>query len=217
MWAGRSASRCSRRQDDRDDGAHLGNARLPPTPDGTGDGRLRGLRQARGRRVERCPLHARARLDEIVEGRKLRFAVEVVIREGRTIGVGTHERRVSQRGRNRNEVLGRWRGDRVASAARRQQRRPWPGSTPFPVQLRVAKQAGASRPHPRAEARSHPSRCSATPTLCLRPRRRNDWSRAWLASTLARHRRRSWSITRHPGGAPGQYVPSTICRGAPAN
>lgn len=36
---------------------------------------------------------ASARLEEVVEGRKLRFAVEV--REGeRTIGVGTHERRV---------------------------------------------------------------------------------------------------------------------------
>ena len=38
-----------------------------------------------------CSVHAR--LDEVVEQRKLRFAVEV--REGeRTIGVGTHERRV---------------------------------------------------------------------------------------------------------------------------
>ena len=37
-----------------------------------------------------------ARLDEVVEDRKLRFAVEV--REGdRTIGVGTHERRVIDR------------------------------------------------------------------------------------------------------------------------
>jgi fluoroacetyl-CoA thioesterase len=37
-----------------------------------------------------------ARLDEIVDGRKLRFAVEV--RNGeRTIGVGTHERRVIDR------------------------------------------------------------------------------------------------------------------------
>jgi len=36
---------------------------------------------------------ASARLEEVVDGRKLRFAVEV--REGeRTIGVGTHERRV---------------------------------------------------------------------------------------------------------------------------
>jgi fluoroacetyl-CoA thioesterase len=39
----------------------------------------------------RCTVHAHLR--EIVEGRKLRFDVEV--REGeRTIGVGTHERRV---------------------------------------------------------------------------------------------------------------------------
>jgi fluoroacetyl-CoA thioesterase len=41
-----------------------------------------------------CTVHAR--LDEIVDGRKLRFAVEV--RDGeRTIGVGTHERRVIDR------------------------------------------------------------------------------------------------------------------------
>jgi predicted thioesterase len=39
----------------------------------------------------RCSVHARLR--EVVDGRKLRFDVEV--REGeRTIGVGTHERRV---------------------------------------------------------------------------------------------------------------------------
>lgn len=37
---------------------------------------------------------ARARLDEIVDGRKLRFSVEVVAEDGRTIGVGTHERRI---------------------------------------------------------------------------------------------------------------------------
>lgn len=37
---------------------------------------------------------ARARLEEIVDGRKLRFAVEVVSADGRTIGVGTHERRI---------------------------------------------------------------------------------------------------------------------------
>jgi predicted thioesterase len=36
----------------------------------------------------------RVRLDEFVDGRKLRFAVEVVDQEGRTIGVGTHERRI---------------------------------------------------------------------------------------------------------------------------
>lgn len=37
---------------------------------------------------------ARARLEEIVDGRKLRFTVEVVADDGRTIGVGTHERRI---------------------------------------------------------------------------------------------------------------------------
>lgn len=37
---------------------------------------------------------ARVRLEEVVEERKLRFAVEVVDESGRTIGVGTHERRV---------------------------------------------------------------------------------------------------------------------------
>ncbi len=42
----------------------------------------------------RCTVHAR--LDEVVDGRKLRFSVEV--RDGeRTIGVGTHERRVIER------------------------------------------------------------------------------------------------------------------------
>jgi fluoroacetyl-CoA thioesterase len=41
-----------------------------------------------------CTVHAR--LDKVVDGRKLRFAVEV--KEGeRTIGVGTHERRVVER------------------------------------------------------------------------------------------------------------------------
>jgi predicted thioesterase len=37
---------------------------------------------------------AKARLDEIREGRKLRFSVEVVSEAGDTIGVGTHERRI---------------------------------------------------------------------------------------------------------------------------
>ncbi len=37
---------------------------------------------------------ARARLEEVVDDRKLRFSVEVVADDGRTIGVGTHERRV---------------------------------------------------------------------------------------------------------------------------
>ena len=37
---------------------------------------------------------ATARLEEIADGRKLRFAVEVTAEDGRTIGVGTHERRI---------------------------------------------------------------------------------------------------------------------------
>ena len=37
---------------------------------------------------------ARARLDEVIEQRKLRFTVEVTSDDGRTIGLGTHERRV---------------------------------------------------------------------------------------------------------------------------
>ena len=37
---------------------------------------------------------ARARLKEITDGRKLHFNVEVVSEDGRTIGVGTHERRM---------------------------------------------------------------------------------------------------------------------------
>jgi predicted thioesterase len=45
----------------------------------------------------RCTAHAQ--LNEIVDGRKLRFAVEVVSDDGRTIGVGTHERRIIDAGR----------------------------------------------------------------------------------------------------------------------
>jgi fluoroacetyl-CoA thioesterase len=41
---------------------------------------------------ERCTAHAR--LEEIVDGRKLRFAVDVTAHDGRTIGVGRHERRI---------------------------------------------------------------------------------------------------------------------------
>lgn len=37
---------------------------------------------------------ARARLEEIRNGRKLHFTVEVTSDVGRTIGVGTHERRI---------------------------------------------------------------------------------------------------------------------------
>jgi fluoroacetyl-CoA thioesterase len=49
-----------------------------------------------GAAAEGASCTVRAELQEIVDGRKLRFAVEV--REGeRTIGVGTHERRVVDR------------------------------------------------------------------------------------------------------------------------
>jgi predicted thioesterase len=40
----------------------------------------------------RCTAHAR--LEEIIDNRKLRFSVKVVAEDGRTIGLGTHERRV---------------------------------------------------------------------------------------------------------------------------
>jgi fluoroacetyl-CoA thioesterase len=40
----------------------------------------------------RCVAHVR--LTEVLDARKLRFEVEVVHEDGRTIGVGTHERRV---------------------------------------------------------------------------------------------------------------------------
>ena len=46
---------------------------------------------------------ATARLEEIIDERKLRFAVEVKADDGRTIGIGTHERRViavAERARN---------------------------------------------------------------------------------------------------------------------
>jgi predicted thioesterase len=47
---------------------------------------------ASARQGSRCT--ARAKLVEVLDGRKLRFAVEVVSEDRRTIGVGTHERRV---------------------------------------------------------------------------------------------------------------------------
>ncbi len=40
----------------------------------------------------RCTAYAY--LEEVVDERKLRFAVKVVAEDGRTIGLGTHERRV---------------------------------------------------------------------------------------------------------------------------
>ncbi len=48
------------------------------------------------RKGDRCHVHAR--LEEIVDGRKLRFAVEVTAQDGRTIGVGRHERRIIDTG-----------------------------------------------------------------------------------------------------------------------
>jgi fluoroacetyl-CoA thioesterase len=45
---------------------------------------------------DRCHVHSR--LEEIVDGRKLRFKVEVTADDGRTIGVGRHERRVIDTG-----------------------------------------------------------------------------------------------------------------------
>jgi fluoroacetyl-CoA thioesterase len=47
-----------------------------------------------GGAVEGTRCVARARLEEIVDGRKLRFAIEVQTEDGRILGVGTHERRV---------------------------------------------------------------------------------------------------------------------------
>jgi predicted thioesterase len=51
------------------------------------------------RKGERCTAHAR--LEEIVDGRKLRFAVEVTAEDGRTIGLGRHERRIVDTSANR--------------------------------------------------------------------------------------------------------------------
>ena len=48
---------------------------------------------------------ARARLEEIRDGRKLHFTVDVTSDDGRTVGVGTHERRL---------VEAHGRGDRPA-------------------------------------------------------------------------------------------------------
>jgi fluoroacetyl-CoA thioesterase len=52
-----------------------------------------------GAAAEGARCTASAQLQEIVDGRKLRFAVDVVAEDGRTIGVGTHERRIIEAGR----------------------------------------------------------------------------------------------------------------------
>ena len=51
-----------------------------------------------GSAIEGTRLVARARLDEVIDDRKLRFSVEVQTSDGGTIGVGTHERRVVETG-----------------------------------------------------------------------------------------------------------------------
>ena len=48
------------------------------------------------RKGDRCTVHSR--LEEVIDGRKLRFKVEVTAQDGRTIGVGRHERRVIDAG-----------------------------------------------------------------------------------------------------------------------
>lgn len=53
------------------------------------------------RKGDHCTVHSR--LEEIVDGRKLRFKVEVTSQDGRTIGVGRHERRVIDAGPRRTE------------------------------------------------------------------------------------------------------------------
>ena len=51
---------------------------------------------AAAREGARCVAHVR--LEEVIDERKLRFAVEVKADGGRTIGIGTHERRVIGQG-----------------------------------------------------------------------------------------------------------------------
>src|ERR1700760_3820255 len=96
------------------------------------------------REGDRCSVHAR--LEEIVDGRKLRFAVEVTAEDGRTIGVGRHERRIVEarapgsgcggglrgpgppgRGRTRSP-FGRHRSSRTASSW--SGRWSWPSRSP---------------------------------------------------------------------------------------
>lgn len=66
----------------------------PHLPDGTATvGFEVCIRHVAGAR-EGASCVARARLTEVRDGRKFRFAVEVVDSTRRTIGVGTHERRM---------------------------------------------------------------------------------------------------------------------------
>ncbi len=50
----------------------------------------------------RC--RAKSRLIEVVDGRKLRFEIEVLSEDKHTVGVGIHERRVIDAGRPRRSV-----------------------------------------------------------------------------------------------------------------
>jgi predicted thioesterase len=47
---------------------------------------------------------AKSRLIEVIDGRKLRFEVEVLSEDKHTVGVGIHERRVIDAGRPRRSV-----------------------------------------------------------------------------------------------------------------
>ncbi len=66
----------------------------PWLPDGTATVGFEVCVRHVGAAFEGSKCLARSRLDEVVDGRKLRFAVEVTTQDGRTIGVGTHERRI---------------------------------------------------------------------------------------------------------------------------
>ena len=83
--------------DDRDDGAHRRRPLLrePPRGQATVGFEVCIKHVAPAAEGQTCTAHAK--LSEIVDERKLRFDVEV--KEGdRTIGVGTHERRVIEIG-----------------------------------------------------------------------------------------------------------------------
>ena len=100
-----------------DDGAELGDPLLRAPAGRQGHRRLRGLRQARrGGGGGGRPAPVSAKLSEVVDGRKLRFDVEV--REGeRTIGVGT-PRAPGDRRRRREVPVARQGGFRALPSLR---------------------------------------------------------------------------------------------------
>ena len=84
-------------RDDRGDGAQLGGPLLRESARRQGDGWFEVCVKHVAAAAEGASCQVRSTLREVVDGRKLRFDVEV--REGeRTIGVGTHERRVIEVG-----------------------------------------------------------------------------------------------------------------------